>query len=184
MNAAFKTVAIASVLLGAGAFAITREPQPAAFCAICDAQENHTAWQLRGTHWTFWQTHGVQATPMSRMLTNKKLVAAHTHAWLAPRFAPDPLNEFGPPVLESLEFIGAPRVVNFMGNVADYADPVTLHHWQEMILQPGYSYVIDGALRYFRVPENGFADRTAFLSWWGGNGYALYNRLREETEPD
>ena len=56
--------------------------------------------------------------------------------------------------------------------------------WRDVLLRPQYSYVIDEALRYLLVPPGGFPDRATFLAWWGGNAFALHNRLRELTEPD
>ena len=71
-----------------------------------------------------------------------------------------------------------------MRDVTDYADPVSVAKWQSLVLQPEYARVLDRSLRYLRVPPTGFADRTEFLSWWGRNSFAVYNRLREVTEPD
>ena len=71
-----------------------------------------------------------------------------------------------------------------MRNVADYADPVTIANWKDAIMQPRYTRVTDDALRFSRVPEAGFPDRTEFLNWWGQNAYALSHRMRQLTETD
>ena len=118
------------------------------------------------------------------MLEEKQMVSAHPHQWQEPHLVPNPINEFGPQVIESVGYLNAPRVVNFTRNVADYADPASVARWQELIGRPNYSREIDGALRYLRVPEEGFSDRTTFLTWWGNSYYSVYNRLREITEPD
>lgn len=121
---------------------------------------------------------------MSELLVKKKLVASHVHRWLEPQAVSNPLDEFGPPVIESLEFISAPRVVSFMRDLAEYGDPESVAKWRDVLLRPQYSYVIDDALRFLLVPSTGFANRTTFLAWWDSNGFALHNRLRELTEPD
>ncbi len=76
------------------------------------------------------------------------------------------------------------RVVSFTRNVADYADPVSVARWRALAMQPHYARLLDGTLLFLQVPPNGFAERTAFLTWWGRNSFAVYNRLREKTEPD
>jgi hypothetical protein len=163
---------------------ISVRPDSASFCEICGARDAQTSWAVRGTNVSLFKTHTIAPTPMSELLTKKNLVALHVHRWRAPQAVPDPRDEFGPPVIESLEYINAPRVVNFMRDVADYADPVTAGNWRETVMQPHYTPVIDDALRFSRVPAAGFADRTEFLIWWGQNAYALSHRLRQLTESD
>jgi hypothetical protein len=163
---------------------ISARPEPAAFCDICCACEAQTSWVVRGTTIGFWKTQKVESTPMSELLANKNLVAPHIHRWRQPQAIPNPLDEFGPPVITSLEYVNAPRVVSFMRDLAEYGDSDSVAKWRDVLLQPQYSYAIDGALRFLLVPPNGFPDRTAFLAWWGGNAFALHNRLRELTEPD
>ncbi len=179
-----KSLLAAVLIVVACGAAITVRPVPASFCEICGARENQTSWAIRGTNVTLFQNHEVAQTPISELLTSKRLVAAHGHRWRVPRLVPNPLDEFVPSVVESLEFINAPRVVNFTQNVAAYADPASVARWKDLVLQPQYTHVIDGALRFLRVPIEGFADRTAFLAWWGQNSFAVYNRLREQTETD
>lgn len=159
-------------------------PVQDSYCTICGAQERTQPFGLRFTALTVFRSHQIRATPFSVVLTEKHLVSAHPHQWHDPRLVPDPMDEIGPPVLESLEFINAPRVVHFMRNVADYADPVSVAQWQERMLQPQTARMLDAALRFMQVPAEGFPDRTTFLTWWGQNAYAVSNRLREVTEPD
>jgi hypothetical protein len=163
---------------------ISPRTEPASYCDLCGARQEETWWVVRGTGTSLIKTHAITPTPMSEVLVMKKLVATHAHHWRAPEAVPNPLDQFGPPVLESLEFINAPRVVNFMRDLAEYGDGESVTQWRDVLLRPQYSYVIDDALRFLLVPPNGFSDRTAFLAWWGGNGFALHNRLRELTEPD
>lgn len=163
---------------------ISARHESASFCGICGAREAQTSWAVRGMTVSLLKTHAIAPTPISEVLTKKNLVASHAHRWLAPQVVPDPRDAFGPPVVESLEFLNTPRVVNFMRNVADYADPVTAANWRDTVMQLQYTRVIDDALRFSRVPAAGFADRTEFLSWWGQNAYALSHRLRQLTESD
>lgn len=163
---------------------ISVRSEPASYCDICGASQAQTSWAVRGTNVSLLKTHTIAPTPMSELLAKKNLVASHVHRWRAPQAVPNPLDEFGPPVVESLEYINAPRVVNFMRNVADYADPVTAANWRDTVMQPHYTRVIDDALRFSRVPAAGFADRPEFLIWWGQNAYALSHRLRQLTESD
>jgi hypothetical protein len=163
---------------------ISPQSEPASFCDLCGTRQEATAWMVRGTGASLLRTHAIAPTPISQLLVRKKLVAAHVHRWRAPEAVPNPLDQSGPPVMESLEFINAPRVVNFMRDLAEYGDAESVTQWRDVLLQPQYSYVIDDALRFLLVPPGGFSDRTTFLAWWGGNGFALHNRLRELTEPD
>lgn len=181
-----RTTLLGPVLLTATLCAglISARPEPASFCGICGATEAQTLWAVRGLNVNLLRTHTIAPTPISEVLIKKNLVASHVHRWLAPQVVPDPRDTFGPPVVESLEFLNVPRVVNFMRNVADYADPVTAANWRDTVMQPQYTRVIDDALRFSRVPAAGFADRTEFLTWWGQNAYALSHRLRQLTESD
>lgn len=163
---------------------VQRAPDSLAFCELCGAEEVHGSWVVRGTAIPAWHRTRIAATPMNELLTSKGLVGAHQHCWLAPREVPDPLDEFGPPVVESLGFVNAPRVVNFMRNLSEWGDNASITQWRALLLRPEYSYCIDGALRFLQAPVDGFAAQPDFNAWWGRNGYALYNRLREVTEPD
>jgi hypothetical protein len=163
---------------------ISPHSEPASFCDLCGARQEATLWMVRGTDASVARTHSTAPTPMSELLVKKNLVASHVHRWHQPQAVPNPLDEFGPPVIESLEFINAPRVVNFMRDLAEYGDAESVAQWRDVLLQLHYSYVIDDALRFLLVPPSGFSDRTTFLAWWSGNGFALHNRLRELTEPD
>lgn len=163
---------------------ISPRTEPASFCDLCSARQEETAWMVRGTGTSLIRTHTIAPTPMSELLAKKDLVTTHVHRWRQPQAVPNPLDEFGPPVIESIEFISAPRVVSFMRDLAEYGDAESVTQWRDVLLRPQYSYVIDDALRFLLVPPSGFSDRTAFLAWWGQNGFALHNRLRELTEPD
>lgn len=154
------------------------------FCDICGASETQTSWAVRGTNVPLLKTRAIAPTPMSELLTQRHLVASHLHRWRAPQAVPNPLDESGPPVVESLEYINAPRVVSFMRDLSTYGDADSVMKWRGVLLQPRYSYVIDGALRFLLVPPDGFTDREKFMAWWSDNAFALHNRLRELTEPD
>ncbi|PYJ08122.1 MAG: hypothetical protein DMF06_13720 [Verrucomicrobia bacterium] len=160
---------------------ISARPEPAAFCGICCVRDARTSWVIRGTSVVLWKTHEIAPTPMNEVLAKKSLVPGHAHRWCEAQAVPNPLDESGPPVVESLEFVNAPRVVSFMRDLAEYGDSDSVLKWRDVLLRPQYSYVIDDALRFLLV---GFGDRTRFLAWWSTNGFALHNRLRELTEPD
>ena len=87
-------------------------------------------------------------------------------------------------MIEPRGFINAPRVVSFRRDLAQYGDATSIVQWRGILMQPQYSYVIDGALRFLLMPPGGFVNRNEFLSWWSNNAFALQNRLREQTEPD
>jgi hypothetical protein len=163
---------------------ITPRAEPTSFCDLCGAGQEETSWTVRGTGASLIRTRAIAPTPMSELLAKKNLVAAHVHRWRQPQAVPNPLDEFGPPVIESLEFINAPRVVGFMRDLADYGDSESVTKWRDVLLRPQYSYVIDDALRFLLVPPDGFTNRATFMAWWSGNAFALHNRLRELTEPD
>ncbi len=174
----------AIVVLAAVAALVVALPAQVSYCRLCGAQAQTRDLGLRFTALTFQRPRKTVATDFSRLLHEKQLITGHAHEWQSPRLVPDPLNEYGPPVLESLEFLNAPRVVNFMRNVADYADPESSAKWKDLVLQPEYARVLDSSLRFLHVPAAGFPDRTEFLIWWGRNSFAVYNRLREVTETD
>ncbi|MGI9087063.1 MAG: hypothetical protein ACR2HH_04860 [Chthoniobacterales bacterium] len=168
----------------AGASLVAALPARVSYCGICGARHELRGYGVRFTHLALFQYGEMRATPFSHLLEAKHLVMPHPHQWQEPRLVPDPLNEFGPPVVESIAFLNTPRVLNFTRNVADYADPSSAARWAELVRRPEYPRVLDASLRFLRVPEDGFADRTAFLTWWGNNSFAIYNRLREVTESD
>ena len=93
---------------------ISPRTEPASYCDLCGARQEETLWLVRGTDATLIRTHAITPTPMSELLVTRKLVAPHLHHWRTPEAVPNPLDQFGPPVVESLEFINAPRVVSFM----------------------------------------------------------------------
>jgi hypothetical protein len=163
---------------------ISPRTEPASYCELCSARQEETSWMVRGTGANLLRTNAIEPTPMSELLAKKHLVGAHVHRWRPPQAVPNPLDEFGPPVVESLEFINAPRVVGFLRDLAEYGDPESVTKWRDVLLRPQYSYVIDEALRFLLVPPDGFPNRAAFMAWWSSNGFALHNRLRELTEPD
>ncbi len=78
----------------------------------------------------------------------------------------------------------APRVASFLRDVARFADAPSLERWRELLLDPTYGSVADASLHFMRFPEEGYADRAAFSRWWKPSQFALWNRLREETEAD
>lgn len=177
---------VVAVVLGTIACStlVAREPQPPRFCHVCGAQQIQTSWAVRGTSVRLGTRQYVTATPISELLTTTHLISPHDHRWVAAAFVPDPLDQFGPPVIQSLGFINAPRVVSFMRDLARYGDRTSVATWQAQVLDPRYSYVIDGALRFLLAPEAGFESRDEFLRWWNTNAFALQTRLRELTEPD
>lgn len=174
-------VLAAAIVAGAVFFKQRETPH---YCQVCGAEAIETTWILPGTGVRLFAHHETVATPMSELLTKAHLVSGHEHVWLAPTSVPDPLDPWGPPVVQSLGFVSAPRVVNFMRNLIDAGDSNTVTQWRDLLLRPEYSYVIDGALRFLQAPPDGFPRQQEFDAWWGRNGYALYNRLREETEAD
>lgn len=119
-----KIFAGGAATLVAAAIASLSSAHPASdsYCTVCGTREETKAYTLRFTALTLFQAPRLRPTTFSALLLEKRLVGAHQHHWEAPHFVPDPLDEFGAPVLQSLEFINAPRVLNFMRNVADYAD--------------------------------------------------------------
>lgn len=154
------------------------------FCSICGAREETHVFGLRFTELRIFRRKQVRATAFSALLEEKKLVSPHSHLWQKPRFVADPMDESGPRIVESFDFLNAERVVNFTRNVADYADPLSAARWRELAMHPRYARLLDGTLRFLQVPTDGFPDRAEFLAWWGRNSFSVYNRLREQTEPD
>ncbi len=90
-------------------------------------------------------------------------------------------GEASPNLLYAAE---APRVANFVYDLARDGKPGALAKWRRLVLDPQYSTVMAPSLRFLRFPEGGFADRAAFRAWWQGAEFPLWNRLRELTEPD
>lgn len=179
------TVLAASGALGLAGFAtIERKPDHCAFCTECGAMEVRSGWGFRGSRSSVLETGRVEQTPYSSLLESRKLVSAHSHQWLAPRQVADPVNEFGPKVTESLEFINSPRVVSFMGNLAEYGDPDMVSHWKQMILDPKYSHVLDTSLVYVNAPPNGFGDGDSFRRWFQNNSASFQARLAWLTTAD
>lgn len=141
-------------------------------------------WGFRHSASSLFQSKRVEQTPYSSVLEKRKLVSSHSHEWLSPRQVPDPVNEFGPKVTESLEFINSPRVVAFMDNLANYGDAEMIQHWKQMILDPKYSHVLDESLVYVNAPTNGFNNANAFRHWFQNNSAAFQARLAWLTTAD
>lgn len=177
--------AAAFLALIVGLFLIVeRQPGQSEFCTVCGAAHLTTTWKIRSTAIHLWSSRQEEATPFSSVLTEKNLVVTHSHQWLAPRVIPDPLNEFGPPVTESLGLLNTPRVVSFVRNMADFADETSRRLWRERLLSPEFSYVFDDSLRFMRVPEVGFPQREQFDAWSRQYAVPLYARLLQETTAD
>lgn len=168
----------------AGFTTIERKPDHLAYCSDCGAMEVMSSWGFRGSEKPLFETTRVEPTPYSKVLESNKLVAAHSHCWLAPHKVPDPVNEFGPEVTESLEYINSPRVVSFMANLAEFGDPDMVSHWKQMTLDPKYSHVLDTSLIYVNAPVAGFDDAASFHRWFQNNSAAFQARLAWLTTAD
>ncbi len=163
---------------------IERKPDHLAYCSECGAMKVKSGWGIRSSETTLIDTTRVEQTPYSSVLENRKLVSAHSHKWLPPRQVPDPVNEFGPKVTESLEYINSPRVVSFMENLAEYGDLDMVNHWKQMTLDPQYSHVLDASLIYVNAPVTGFGDAATFRRWFQNNSAAFQARLAWLTTAD
>ncbi len=161
-----------------------RKPDHCAYCSECGAMEVKSSWGFRGSEKAFFETSRIDPTPFSSMLNSRKLVATHFHQWISPRQVTDPVNEFGPKVTESLEYINTPRVVSFMSNLAEYGDSDMVSHWKQTTLDPKYSYVLDTSLVYVNAPTNGFGDGDSFRHWFQNNAAAFQARLAWLTTAD
>lgn len=168
----------------AGVWTIERVPDKCAFCTRCGALEITSGWTFAGFSKPLFETHRVVDTSYSSLVVAKKLVPSHEHHWLAPEQVPDPVNEFGPKVTESLEFINTPRVVSFMRNLADYGNPEMIEHWNHTILDPKYSHVLDTSLVYVSAPAAGFHNGDQFRDWFQKNSAAFQARLSWLTTAD
>lgn len=154
------------------------------YCAVCACEHQTQSWTLRGSGRVLWSRDAVRATPVSTVLTAKKLVASHTHRWVEPCVVPNPLNPYQAPVRLSLGFINTSLVAALLDNIGDYADPQSARHVCEVVLAPEYSYLINHDLRFHKFPPRGFHDRGQFLGWWQQNAFSFFDHLRDETVPD
>ena len=177
-------VAVGLSLLFALPLLATVRPTTVDYCAECAVRRETRSWNLRGTGFTLRSQDQEIPTLVSAALTRKGMVGPHAHRWLAPRFAPNPLNPYAPPVTLSLGFIDTPLVASFLTNLGDWSDPEMFRDTRQLVLRPEYSYLVNHSLRFLRFPPRGFPDRRHFQEWWTQNGFGLYSHLREETEPD
>lgn len=177
-------VALMGAIVAAGVWAVERLPDQCAFCSRCAALEITSRWTVSGIPKSLVETHRVMDTSYSSLLVAKKIVSPHEHHWLVPEEVPDPVNEFGPKVTESLEFINTPRVVSFMRNLADYGNPEMIEHWNHTILDPKYSHVLDTSLVYVNAPATGFHNGSEFRDWFQNNSAAFQARLSWLTTAD
>lgn len=178
------TCAAVTLLLGLSWWLIQPGQTRTEYCALCAAEHRTATWVLRPSGRVLWTRETVNATPVSTVLTAKKLVAAHAHRWTEPCVVPNPLNPYSPPVRLSLGFVNTSLVVSLLGNVGDWADLQSARHVCDVVLTPEYSYLINHDLRFHKFPQRGFHDRRQFLNWWQQNAYSFFDHLRDETVPD
>lgn len=176
--------AAVATLVGLPWFLIRPGEVHSTYCRTCACEHRMQPWVLRLTGRLLWTRETESPTRISTVLLGKKLVAPHAHQWVAPRVAPNPLSPYLPPVRQSLGFIDTPLVAAMLGNLGDYADPHSVQHVCEVVLQPEYSYLINHDLRFHKFPPRGFHDRRQFLAWWQQNAFSFFDHLRDETVPD
>jgi len=184
MKGKYIFAALATSVLVATGLLVKRTPQPALFCDECVMQRDVTEWRLAG-RWKLFQTVATSATPVSELLQQRHACALHEHKWSAAQFVGESdLETSQAPRVRSLGFLNAPRTVNFLREVFDYADGESVKNWRAVAWQPVFASALEPALRFERFPENGFTDRISFLAWWSQSAYPLFNKLNEMTVAD
>ena len=178
----FAAVLVVLPLVGWGL--VRRGENHSEYCAVCACEHLTQSWGVAGYGRALWTRDAINDTPVSTVLAAKKLVAPHTHRWVEPCLASNPLNPYTAPVRLSLGFVNTPLVAALLGNVGDYADPQSARHVCEVVLAPEYSYLINHDLRFHKFPPHGFRDRRQFLGWWQQNAFSFFDHLRDETVPD
>jgi hypothetical protein len=177
--------AAAVVVAATGAWISTeRKSDHFAFCTDCGAMEITSSWGVRGSDHVLFHWDRIEATPISRLFDEHKLTAKHSHQWLEPQVVPNPVNEFGAPVTLSLGLVNSPRVISFMSDLSKYGDPDMVKHWQQVIMEPRYSYALDDSLVYVASPVNGFGDKAAFQHWFQEHSATIQTRLAWLTTAD
>ena len=162
-----------------------REPLPPQFCSVCLLRQDREVWRLPFGGPTILERHHEWPTPISALLAQKQICLPHEHSWEGRRACANPLDPSAPRIVQSFEFVNVPRVVNFLRDVLNYADPDSVRRWKEVTLTLENSTLMDDALRFCRFPAEGFADRAAFMAWWSrGGARSLAHRIQQETEPD
>lgn len=154
------------------------------YCKACACEHRTQTWNFRPTGGVLWTREADHSTLVSAMLLGRKLVGPHVHQWVTPCVTSNPLSPYLPPVRQSLGFINTSLVAAMLGNLSDYADPPSVRHFCEVMLQPEYSYLINHDLRFHKFPPQGFHNRRQFLAWWQKNAFSFFDHLRDETVPD
>jgi hypothetical protein len=175
----------ALIIIAASALFFTTWPHYAgtSVCQICGIRRDYFDWDSRFFHFTIHRFKTDHPTAVSRALASRSPLPAHRHDWsaLSSPIAPKESDEIPPNLLYAVE---APRVASFLREVTLYATDGALEKWKAITLEPQFSTELEPSLRFLRFPENGFADPAAFKQWWQRSEFALWNRLRERTEPD
>ncbi|MEO7933590.1 MAG: hypothetical protein ABIT76_10575 [Chthoniobacterales bacterium] len=137
------------------------------YCSVCGEEERIDTWGLRGTHISLHTSTVLVETPFSSVLTSHHLVRKHTHDWQSPIVVENPDKWEGAPIISSLGNLNAPRVVSFEKNLIDYAEPAVRDNWLAILMQPDTAHVMDAALFYIGMPQDGFQSKQEFLRWLG-----------------
>lgn len=150
-------------------------------CRTCGIRRDYFTWDMRLVPATIYQFRSDHPTAVSLALPASRQGA---HEWTSPVILPESGTENGETSPNLLFAVEAPRVANFVYDLAREGKPDALAKWKRLVLDPQYSTVIAPSLRFLRFPEGGIPDRAAFRAWWQGAEFPLWNRLRELTEPD
>lgn len=135
-------------------------------CTICGGEENSTEWQLPFTEITYWRTHSVIETPLSKAIARTGISGSHEHAWL---FAAGSGNGVMCAIGQGRHLFSAVRSEHaavFLEAVERYQGPVMSREWRDRLLDPKRSSRATDAIRMSEPPLAGFASHQEFDLWW------------------
>ena len=141
-------------------------------------------WTLRSSQVSLHRFSKDSPTALSRALTTDEAIAPQPHRWTEIAQTPEASSEsqeISPNLLYPVESL---RVAHFAGDLSRYTQADVVTKWKALLLDPRYSTVWEGSLRFMRYPEAGFPDASKFQLWWRQTQFPLWNHLRELTEPD
>ena len=174
-----------ALLVGIAIAIPQRQLLPPQFCSVCLLRQDRVEWRLPFEGPVFFERHHEWPTPVNSLLAEKRFFGPHEHCWQGALAMTNPLEPGAPAVVQSLEFVNAPRVVSFLRDLLTYADAESAARWKEITLSLENSTLMDDALRFCRFPVDGFPNQLAFMAWWSrGGARSVAHRLQQQKDPD
>ena len=134
-------------------------------CRRCGCKRSTTEFQIPLTPLTYWSTHAIVETEMSRMAQDRELVGVHAHNWVFVHGSGNGVTcalGIGGDVSNNVRL---PEVLSFIECTSRYRDQREAAEWLSITLDPDKSRAVYQWLTIEQFPENGFESASDYESW-------------------